>query len=47
VTFAIRLVQQASNLGQFAGPTALGWFIDQFVWSAASVMTVPSPCSGS
>lgn len=41
IPIAIGLVQQASNLGQFAGPTALGWFIDQFGWSAAPVMTVP------
>ena len=41
IPIAIGLVQQASNLGQFAGPTALGLFIDQFGWSAAPVMTVP------
>jgi predicted MFS family arabinose efflux permease len=41
IPVAIGLVQQGSNLGQFAGPTALGWFIDQFGWSAAPVMTVP------
>ena len=41
IPIAIGLVQQASNLGQFAGPTALGWFVDQFGWSAAPVMTVP------
>jgi predicted MFS family arabinose efflux permease len=41
IPIAIGLVQQASNLGQFAGPTALGWFVDQFGWTAAPVMTVP------
>ena len=41
IPIAIGLVQQASNLGQFAGPTALGWFVDQFGWSAAPIMTVP------
>ena len=41
IPIAIGLVQQASNLGQFAGPTALGLFIDQFGWSTAPVMAVP------
>lgn len=41
IPIAIGLVQQASNLGQFAGPSTLGWFIDQFGWPAAPVMTVP------
>ena len=46
IPIAIGLVQQASNLGQFAGPTALGWFVDQFGWSAAPVMTVPIAAFG-
>ena len=40
IPIVIGLVQQASNLGQFAGPSALGCFIDQFGWSATPVMTV-------
>jgi MFS transporter, DHA1 family, inner membrane transport protein len=35
------LVQQASNLGQFAGPVALGLWVDRLGWQAAPAIVVP------
>ncbi len=35
------LVQQASNLGQFAGPVALGLWVDRLGWQAAPAIVAP------
>ena len=35
------MVQQASNLGQFAGPVALGLWVDRLGWQAAPAIVVP------
>jgi dipeptide/tripeptide permease len=37
----IGLLQQASNLGQFAGPFALGLWAQQLGWSAAPILLAP------
>ncbi len=37
----IGLVQQASSLGQFAGPAALGLWVESFGWPAAPAIVVP------
>jgi MFS transporter, DHA1 family, inner membrane transport protein len=37
----IGMVQQASNLGQFAGPLALGTWVQYFGWDAASILIAP------
>jgi predicted MFS family arabinose efflux permease len=37
----IGLVQQASNLGQFAGPLILGLWVNHLGWQAAPVILVP------
>jgi predicted MFS family arabinose efflux permease len=37
----IGLVQQASNLGQFAGPVVLGLWIDHLGWQAAPAIVAP------
>ena len=35
------LVQQASNLGQFVGPVALGMWVDRLGWQAAPAIVAP------
>jgi predicted MFS family arabinose efflux permease/uncharacterized protein YjiS (DUF1127 family) len=37
----IGLVQQASNLGQFAGPVVLGLWVEHLDWSAAPLIVAP------
>jgi MFS transporter, DHA1 family, inner membrane transport protein len=37
----IGMVQQASNLGQFAGPLALGTWVQYFGWDAAPILIAP------
>jgi predicted MFS family arabinose efflux permease len=37
----IGLVQQASNLGQFAGPVTLGLWVDHLGWQAAPAIVAP------
>jgi MFS transporter, DHA1 family, inner membrane transport protein len=37
----IGLVQQASNLGQFAGPATLGLWVDHLGWQAAPAIVAP------
>jgi len=42
----IGLVQQASNLGQFAGPLVLGTWVEHFGWSAAPAVVAPAALLG-
>ena len=42
----IGLVQQASNLGQFAGPVALGLWVAHFGWQAAPAILAPAALCG-
>jgi predicted MFS family arabinose efflux permease len=42
----IGLVQQASNLGQFAGPVALGLWAEHFGWQAAPAILAPAALCG-
>lgn len=41
VSPTIGLVQQASNLGQFAGPVTLGLWVDRVGWQAAPAIVAP------
>jgi predicted MFS family arabinose efflux permease len=34
-------MQQASNLGQFAGPVVLGLWVDRLGWQAAPAIVAP------
>jgi sugar phosphate permease len=40
------LVQQASSLGQFAGPASLGLWVEQFGWQAAPAILAPAALLG-
>jgi MFS family permease len=42
----IGLVQQASNLGQFAGPLALGLWVEHLGWQTASALLAPAALFG-
>ncbi len=42
----IGLVQQASSLGQFAGPASLGLWVEQFGWQAAPAILAPAALLG-
>jgi MFS family permease len=42
----IGLVQQASNLGQFAGPVASGLWVEHLGWQAAPVILAPAALLG-
>jgi predicted MFS family arabinose efflux permease len=42
----IGLVQQASNLGQFAGPVVLGLWAEHLGWSAAPAIVAPAALLG-
>jgi MFS family permease len=42
----IGLLQQASNLGQFAGPVALGAWAQHFGWTAAPLIVAPAALCG-
>jgi predicted MFS family arabinose efflux permease len=46
IPLAIGLLQQASNLGQFAGPVALALWVDSFGWVAAPVIVTPAALFG-
>jgi DHA1 family inner membrane transport protein len=46
VSSAIGMLQQASNLGQFAGPVILGLWVEHFGWSAAPAVVVPAALCG-
>jgi DHA1 family inner membrane transport protein len=41
VTPTIGLIQQASNIGQFAGPVAAGLFVSVFGWPAIPILLIP------
>ena len=41
VTPTVGLIQQASNLGQFAGPIATGLVVARFGWRAAPIVLIP------
>jgi MFS family permease len=41
VTPTIGLIQQTSNIGQFAGPVAAGLFVQHFGWPAIPALLVP------
>jgi predicted MFS family arabinose efflux permease len=42
----IGMVQQASNLGQFAGPVTLGLWVEHLGWQAAPVILAPAALLG-
>jgi len=42
----IGLVQQASNLGQFAGPVALGLWVEHFGWQSVPMIATPAALTG-
>jgi MFS family permease len=42
----IGLVQQASNLGQFAGPVAVGLWIEHFGWHTVPFIVAPAALLG-
>jgi DHA1 family inner membrane transport protein len=42
----IGLVQQASSLGQFAGPASLGLWVEHFGWQAAPAILAPAALVG-
>jgi MFS transporter, DHA1 family, inner membrane transport protein len=42
----IGLVQQASSLGQFAGPASLGLWVEHFGWQAVPAILVPAALLG-
>jgi DHA1 family inner membrane transport protein len=46
VPSTIGLLQQASNLGQFAGPAVLGFWVQNFGWHAAPAIVVPAALVG-
>jgi predicted MFS family arabinose efflux permease len=46
VPTTIGLVQQASNLGQFAGPVTLGLWVDHLGWQAAPAIVAPVALCG-
>jgi MFS transporter, DHA1 family, inner membrane transport protein len=46
VPSTIGLVQQASNLGQFAGPVTLGLWVEHLDWQAAPVILAPAALFG-
>jgi len=46
VSPTIGLVQQASNLGQFAGPVTLGLWVDHLGWQAAPAIVAPMALFG-
>jgi predicted MFS family arabinose efflux permease len=46
VTPTVGLIQQASNIGQFAGPLATGFWAAHFGWPAVPFVTIPAACLG-
>jgi DHA1 family inner membrane transport protein len=46
VPSTIGMLQQASNLGQFAGPVIVGLWVEHFGWSAAPAVVVPAALCG-
>jgi MFS family permease len=46
VTPTVGLIQQASNIGQFAGPLATGFWAAHFGWPAVPFVMIPAACVG-
>jgi DHA1 family inner membrane transport protein len=46
VTPTVGLIQQASNIGQFVGPLATGFFAAHFGWAAVPFVMIPAACAG-
>ncbi len=46
VTPTVGLIQQTSNLGQFAGPIATGLVVAHFGWQAAPIVLIPVAAIG-
>ncbi|MDB5650544.1 MAG: major facilitator transporter [Hyphomicrobiales bacterium] len=46
VTPTIGLIQQTSNIGQFAGPVAAGVFVQYFGWGAVPLLLIPAAACG-
>jgi MFS family permease len=46
VTPMVGLIQQASNIGQFVGPLATGFFAAHFGWPAVPFVMIPAACLG-
>jgi predicted MFS family arabinose efflux permease len=46
VTPTVGLIQQASNIGQFVGPLATGFFAAHFGWAAVPFVMIPAACMG-
>jgi MFS family permease len=46
VTPTVGLIQQASNIGQFIGPLATGFFAAHFGWAAVPFVMIPAACVG-
>jgi predicted MFS family arabinose efflux permease len=46
VTPTVGLIQQASNIGQFVGPLATGFFAAHFGWAAVPLVMMPAACMG-
>ncbi|MEA2839848.1 MAG: hypothetical protein QOF41_1178 [Methylobacteriaceae bacterium] len=46
VTPTVGLVQQASNIGQFVGPLATGFFAAHLGWAAVPFVMIPAACVG-
>jgi predicted MFS family arabinose efflux permease len=46
VTPTVGLIQQASNIGQFIGPLATGFFAAHFGWAAVPFVMIPAACAG-
>ena len=46
VTPTMGLIQQTSNIGQFLGPVAAGYFVTQFGWPAIPYLLVPMVALG-
>jgi predicted MFS family arabinose efflux permease len=46
VTPTVGLIQQASNIGQFIGPLATGFWAAHFGWPAVPFVMIPAACVG-
>jgi MFS family permease len=46
VTPTVGLIQQASNIGQFIGPLATGFWAAHFGWAAVPFAMIPAACAG-
>jgi hypothetical protein len=46
ITPTVGMIQQASNIGQFIGPLATGFFAAHFGWPAVPFVMIPAACLG-